>query len=100
VGDDRSARFHSNAASVPLEEVVRPLKNGVVIPGSGPVVDATRWTAQLIEDWQPAFSGGGGTAPTIGDARTVQAVMDAARRSSAGEGWVDVSHTNREKEKR
>ena len=56
---------------------------------------AIRSLALLLEDWAPAFSAGPDAAsplvPTLHDGHRVQRVVDAARRSSEGAGWVPVS---------
>jgi hypothetical protein len=44
----------------------------------------------MLEDWLPAFSGEPTDAPTLPDGHRVQRVVDAARRSAAGEGWVTL----------
>jgi hypothetical protein len=44
----------------------------------------------MLEDWLPAFSGAPTIAPTLRDGWRVQHIIDAARRSSAGDGWVEL----------
>jgi predicted dehydrogenase len=44
--------------------------------------------ALMLEDWLPAFDGQPTTAPTFADGLRVQRVVEAARASSAGAGWV------------
>jgi predicted dehydrogenase len=44
--------------------------------------------ALMLEDWLPALSGGSTVAPSLHDGHRVQRVVDAARRSSEGGGWV------------
>jgi len=52
---------------------------------------AIRSLALLLEDWLPAFEGRPAPGvPTLADGWRVQQVIDAARRSSAGEGWVSL----------
>jgi len=46
--------------------------------------------ALLLEEWQPALTGGVSSAPTFRDGHVVQLVMEAARASSAGAGWVTL----------
>jgi predicted dehydrogenase len=46
--------------------------------------------ALMLEDWLPAFSGAPSPAPTFRDGWRVQAVIEAARASSAGAGWVPI----------
>ena len=80
VGDDEP---------VPLVPSARQLRSGVTLPPrrSSPAVLAQ---AFMLEDWLGAFRGGESTAPTIHDGWRVDAVIDAARRSSGGAGWVEV----------
>lgn len=50
---------------------------------------AIRALALMLEDWLPAFEGKPAPGvPTLLDGWRVQCVIDAARRSAAGEGWV------------
>ena len=51
---------------------------------------AIRALALMLEDWLPAFDGEATVVPTLVDGHRVQRVIDAARRSSAGEGWVTL----------
>jgi predicted dehydrogenase len=52
---------------------------------------AIRSLALMLEDWLPAFDGEPAAGvPTLRDGWLVQAVVDAARRSAAGDGWVDI----------
>jgi len=52
---------------------------------------AIRSLALLLEDWLPAFSGQPAPGvPDLTDGWHVQQVIDGARRSSAGEGWVTL----------
>ena len=44
----------------------------------------------MLEDWLPAFTGDPTIAPTLADGHRVQRVVDAARLSSAGAGWVSL----------
>jgi predicted dehydrogenase len=46
--------------------------------------------ALMLEDWLPAFSGQPTTAATLYDGHRVQRIVDAARRSAAGAGWVSL----------
>ncbi len=76
-------------APVPLVPDNRDLASGVALPprrSSG----AVRAMGLMLEDWLPAFSGHPTPTPTIRDGCAVQEVIDAALRSSAGEGWVDL----------
>lgn len=49
---------------------------------------AIRALALMLEDWVPAFAGQPTPVPTLRDGHRVQRIIDAALRSSAGEGWV------------
>jgi len=51
---------------------------------------AIRALALMLEDWLPAFDGKATVVPTLVDGHRVQRVVDAAIRSSAGEGWVTL----------
>lgn len=46
--------------------------------------------ALMLEDWLPAFSGGQTAVPSFRDGWLVQSVIEAARASSAGGGWVNI----------
>jgi predicted dehydrogenase len=76
-------------APVPLEPASRDLESGVELPARRSSV-AVRAQALMLEDWRPAFEGKPAPNATIRDGYNVQLVIDAARRSSAGEGWVDI----------
>jgi predicted dehydrogenase len=47
-----------------------------------------RSLALMLEDWLPAFSGQPSNVPTLRDGHRVQRIVDGARRSSEGAGWV------------
>jgi predicted dehydrogenase len=46
--------------------------------------------ALMLEDWLPAFSGAPTPVPSFRDGWLVQTVIEAARASSAGAGWVAI----------
>jgi predicted dehydrogenase len=46
--------------------------------------------ALMLEDWLPALSGQPTVAATLADGHRVARVIDAARRSSDGQGWVTL----------
>jgi predicted dehydrogenase len=46
--------------------------------------------ALMLEDWLPAFNGGVSKAPSLHEGHRVQRIVDAARQSAAGAGWVSV----------
>jgi predicted dehydrogenase len=54
---------------------------------------AVRAMALLLEDWVPALRGDKAPGvPTLRDGLTVQRIIDAARRSSDGAGWVRLDN--------
>jgi predicted dehydrogenase len=65
----------------------RPLASGVELPHRR-ATSAIKSLALLLEDWVPAFAGEPTKAPTLVDGHRVQRIIDAARASSAGAGWV------------
>jgi predicted dehydrogenase len=46
--------------------------------------------ALMLEDWLPAFAGQPTAVPSLRDGCQVQRVIEAARSSSRGAGWVDL----------
>jgi predicted dehydrogenase len=69
-----------------------PLGDAGAIPPSGKRATPIRALALMLEDWLPALRGGQARGvPTLRDGWVVQRVIDAARRSSAGEGWVSLT---------
>ena len=98
-GHPRAARVGTEGASVlhlaggqgpePVPHSDRAPRSGRPVPArrSG---GAIRSLALMLEDWLPAFDGGTTRVPTVRDAWRVEAVIDAARASSAGAGWVEV----------
>jgi len=46
--------------------------------------------ALMLEEWLPAFEGQPTIVPTLYDGHRVQRIVDAARRSSDGAGWVTL----------
>lgn len=81
VGDDAP---HALAAST------RMPRSGLPLPKRR-AAGAIRSLALMLEDWLPAFEGKAAPdVPNLTDGWRVQCVVDAARRSSAGEGWVQL----------
>jgi predicted dehydrogenase len=72
-----------------LEARGRELRSGRAVP-SRRSAGAIRAQAFLLEDWLPAFDGHQTHVPTVRDACEVQEVIEAARASSAGAGWVSL----------
>jgi len=81
IGDD-------GLRSVPLSN--REPASDVEIPKrrSG---EAVRALALMLEDWKPAFTGGATPVPDLAQGYLVARVVEAARRSSDGGGWVDLA---------
>jgi hypothetical protein len=74
---------------VDLEPHDRMPASGVALPARRSA-SAIRALALMLEDWLPAFKGEPTVVPTLVDGHRVQRVVDAAHRSSAGEGWVTL----------
>jgi predicted dehydrogenase len=75
--------------TLPLE--TRMPRSGAELPKRR-AAGAIRSLAIMLEEWLPAFSGEPAPGvPTLRDGLRVQQVIDAARRSSAGEGWVTIA---------
>jgi predicted dehydrogenase len=71
----------------PAPPSTRMPRSGIELPKRR-AAGAIRSLALLLEDWLPAFSGKQTTVPTLYDGHRVQRVIEAARRSSGGAGWV------------
>lgn len=70
----------------------RQPQSALAVPATYPLYPQVRAMALLLEDWLPALTRGGpGAAPTFMDALRAQQVIDAARQSHAGAGWIDVT---------
>jgi predicted dehydrogenase len=52
--------------------------------------EAIRALALMLEDWRPAFGGSPTPVPGLEQGWLVAQVVDAARRSSEGAGWVEI----------
>ena len=72
-----------------LAQETRALQSGAELPKRR-AAGAIRALALMLEDWLPAFSGQSTDVPTLDDGHRVQRVIDAARRSSGGAGWVTL----------
>jgi predicted dehydrogenase len=65
-------------------------RSGIEIP-KRKAAAAIRALALMLEDWLPAFDGKSvPRVPSIRDAWIVQQIIDGARQSSAGAGWVQI----------
>ncbi|MCW2623223.1 MAG: gfo/Idh/MocA family oxidoreductase [Frankiales bacterium] len=69
----------------------RELASGAELPKRR-AASGIKALALMLEDWLPALTGGkaAGHVPTLRDGWIVQEVIEAAKRSSAGAGWVDL----------
>jgi predicted dehydrogenase len=74
---------------VPVED--RHIASGRPLPERGAAA-AIRAQALMLEDWLPAFHGAPtpNPIPTFGDGLLVARVIEAARTSAAGAGWVKI----------
>ena len=77
-------------AAIDVALATREIRSGYELPKRR-AAGAIRSLALMLEDWLPAFSGRPAPGvPTLRDGLRVQQVIDAARRSSSGDGWVSV----------
>jgi predicted dehydrogenase len=76
-------------ADVPVDD--RQIASGRQLPQRG-AASAIRAQALMLEDWLPAFTGGNpvNPIPSFEDGLLVARVVEAARASSAGAGWVKI----------
>ncbi|MFI5053477.1 MAG: Gfo/Idh/MocA family protein [Acidimicrobiia bacterium] len=82
VGDD---------APTAIAASTRSIRSGAELPKRR-AAGSIRSLALMLEDWLPALSGSPAPGvPTLRDGLRVQQVIDAARRSSAGDGWVALA---------
>jgi predicted dehydrogenase len=56
-----------------------------------PLFEQVRAMALLLEDWQLGRGETAGSVPTFADALRVQEVIDGARASAEGAGWVELA---------
>ncbi|GGL13519.1 oxidoreductase [Nocardia jinanensis] len=95
IGDGtlRSSSFTSGSTGdtslTPLPDSDRAPAHPGTLP-DGLAGHAARAMALMLDDWLPAFDGGVGTAPSFDDGLLSLAIIDAANRSAAGAGWVDI----------
>jgi predicted dehydrogenase len=65
-------------------------RSGIALP-KRKATTAIRALALMLEDWLPAFEGlPAPGVPTLRDGWIVQQIIDGARQSSDGAGWVQV----------
>jgi predicted dehydrogenase len=84
----RTATVKAEGISI-LEPSSRMPRSGAELPKRR-AAGAIRALALMLEEWLPAFEGNPSMAPSLVDGHRAQRVVDAARRSSAGEGWVSL----------
>jgi predicted dehydrogenase len=85
-------RVHRVGEEHPAELALssRSIRSGYELPRRR-AAGAIQSLAFMLEDWLPAFAGEPAPGvPTLRDGLRVQQVIDAARRSSVGEGWAEV----------
>jgi predicted dehydrogenase len=80
----------SEAEPRQVELTRRAPSRPVPVPDGYPVARQVRAMALLLEDWRPALAGGVSAVPGFREALLVQQVIDAARLSAAGAGWVEL----------
>lgn len=70
----------------------RELESGVLLPNPGSFTHKmVHATALMLEEWRPAFIGQPTPrVPSLRDGWRVQRIIDAARESSDGAGWVEL----------
>lgn len=92
-GDLRSTGYRAGAAAAeglsPLTVAEREPARPEHLP-KGLAGHASRAMALMLEDWLPAFDGAPSAAATFADGLLSLAVIDAAHRSAAGGGWVEL----------
>jgi predicted dehydrogenase len=76
-------------AAETVEVAHRKAASGVEAPARR-AAGAITALALMLEDWLPAFSGKPSVAPSLVDGDRVARVIEAARRSSDGGGWVAI----------
>jgi predicted dehydrogenase len=88
-GKLRGAQPHDQGMKdMPLSD--RQPRSGVDL-GMRRSSNMVRATALLLEDWLPAFDGEPAPkVPSLRDGWRVQRIVDAARRSSEGGGWINL----------
>jgi predicted dehydrogenase len=74
-------------ASTTIAASPRTARSGIEAPKRR-AAGAINALALMLEEWLPAFDGQPTTVPTLYDGHRVQRIVDAARRSSDGAGWV------------
>jgi predicted dehydrogenase len=92
MGEEAPAIRVGSAGAAPTEVggVFREPASGLPIPARR-AGGAIRSLALMLEEWLPAFGGAATpTVPTLRDGHLVARVVDAARASSAGAGWVTL----------
>lgn len=80
----------SDDALIPRDDAARVPRTKPDLPARG-ATTAILAMALMLEDWLPAFDGEATPAPTFADGLRVQRVVEAARASSAGAGWVSLA---------
>jgi predicted dehydrogenase len=63
----------------------------LAVARSYPLFPQVRAMTLLLEDWRPGRGEAAGADPTFADALRVQVVIDGARASAQGAGWVELT---------
>lgn len=95
MGDDADTRARAvhvdRDGALEVTATARMPRSGAELPKRR-AAGAIRSLALMLEEWLPAFHGEPAPGvPTLRDGWLVQLVVDAARRSAAGAGWVDLT---------
>jgi predicted dehydrogenase len=78
------------------DDSLRPWDGAARRPATDPTLPARGATsailamALMLEDWRPAFDGKQTPVPSFRDGWRAQAIVEAARESSHGAGWVTM----------
>jgi len=91
MGEERTTLHATRVGEAPVEVVYheRRPRSGIEPPrrrAAGAIVSL----ALMLEEWLPMFRDGTSRVPTLVDGDRVARVVDAARRSSEGAGWVSL----------
>jgi len=92
MGDTETVVRATSAASG-ATEVLQPVHRAAasgIEPPARRAASSILSLALMLEDWLPAFDGQPANVPTLVDGHRVARIVDAARASAAGAGWVTL----------